>query len=71
MELNKGPKVRRTLVKPILNLFSGEPNTKQFKVKLDDLLKSSSSGSSYMTVHDIIVRAALNNNISDEILDKV
>ena len=35
----EGKKARRAVVKPLLNLFSGEPNGKLFRVIVDDIIK--------------------------------
>ncbi len=37
-EERRNPKARRALVKPVLNLFSGQPNGKVFRTRLDALL---------------------------------
>ncbi len=35
----EGKKARRSVIKPLLNLFSGEPNGKQFRVLIDEIIK--------------------------------
>lgn len=69
MELDRGPKVRRALMKPLLNLFAGEPFTRQFKVRIDELLKEGKN-QNLIPVYDIIHMAAFQNGIRDDILDR-
>lgn len=49
----QGPKARRSLVKPLLGLFSSEPRGKLFRKKLDENLLDSS-----MSMKDIIMSAS-------------
>jgi hypothetical protein len=69
IELERGPKVRRALIKPLLNLFAGEAFTRQFKVRIDDLLKESKN-KAMIPIYDIIHMSAFDNGIRDDILDR-
>ena len=60
-----GPRIRRTLARPVLNLFHAEPNGKLFRRQMDHLLKVDP----YVPVGSAILRAA--EVLSDEVLDAV
>jgi hypothetical protein len=60
-----GKKLRRSVIKPLWNLFHGEPNGKRFRLELESNLKKFQDSGG--TVRDIILSSM--NCISDEILD--
>ena len=62
-----GKKIRRSLVKPIWNLFFGDPNGKQFRLQLENNLKKYQTQSG--AIRDIIMDST--RCISDDILDSV
>lgn len=74
-ELVEGSRARRFLVKPILNLFHGEPRGKLFRSTIDGLLKTTSSSADgrglqsqqQLLVADVILKAA--DCLADEVLD--
>ena len=57
--------MRRFLVKPILNLFHGEPRGKLFRSTIDGLLKTGDDTG--LLVADVILKAA--DCLTDEVLD--
>ncbi len=60
-----GKKIRRSLVKPIWNIFFGEPNGKQFRLQLENNLKKYQTEGG--TIRDIIMEST--RCISDDIFD--
>jgi len=62
-ELVEGSRARRLLVKPILNLFHGEPKGKLFRTTIDGLLKIDGG----LLVADVILKAA--DCLTDAVLD--
>lgn len=60
-----GKKVRRSVVKPLWNLFHGEANGKQFRIQIENNLKKYYDGGG--TIRDIILTSM--SCITDEILD--
>ena len=62
------PKIRRLLLKPLLNLFSGESNSKSFKVTIDELLLNNKNNMNSISINDIIFTAM--NKLSTEVLDR-
>jgi hypothetical protein len=54
--------IRRAVMKPVLNLFHGVPNGKQFRVNMDELVKKED-----LPIGDAILKAA--ECISAEVLD--
>lgn len=64
-EIELGPRARRALIKPIINLFHGEHRTKQFKVLIDELVRNNQ-----IPIDECILKASFENNIDDNILDQ-
>lgn len=62
IEREQGKKVRRALLKPVLNMFTGEANGKVFRCILDDLVRQTD-----VSVGSVILKAT--ECLSDFILD--
>jgi tRNA-dihydrouridine synthase A len=60
IEDQQGPRARRSLVKPIFGLFTGEKNAKKFRSNLDTYLRRGNKPKSgdVMPVHDVLLRAS-------------
>lgn len=62
IEREQGKRVRRALLKPVLNMFTGEPNGKVFRCLLDDYIRDSD-----VSVGAVIFKAS--GCLADSILD--
>ena len=64
-----GVRIVRTLVKPVMNLFHGEPNGKLFRSTMDRLINSTDVCKGPISLGDVIIKAS--DCLSNEVLDRV
>ena len=65
MESVEGRRARRSLMKPVLNLFHGELNGKRFRTLLDEFANEDNGEG----IGDVMLRAMRLSGIPDDVLD--
>ena len=65
MESVEGRRTRRSLMKPVLNLFHGELNGKRFRTLLDEFANEDNGEG----IGDVMLRAMRLSGIPDDVLD--